>query len=43
MPRSGSTLTESIIAEFWVFDLGEINALERSFKEWKKTKKELIF
>ena len=37
MPRSGSTLTESIISiNSKVFDLGEINAFERSFKEWKK-------
>ena len=37
MPRSGSTLTESIISmNSKVSDLGEINAFERSFKEWKK-------
>ena len=40
MPRSGSTLTESIISmNSKVFDLGEINAFERSFKEWKKNEK----
>ena len=39
MPRSGSTLTESIISmNPIVFALVEINALERSFKEWKKNK-----
>ena len=43
MPRSGTTLTESIISmNSKVFDLGEINALERSFEEWKKNKKKLI-
>ncbi|MDC3180233.1 sulfotransferase [bacterium] len=37
MPRSGSTLTESIISmNSKVLDLGEINAFERSFNEWKK-------
>ena len=42
MPRSGSTLTESIISmNPKVFALGEINALERSFKEWKKNKKKV--
>ena len=42
MPRSGTTLTESIISmNSKVFDLGEINALERSFKEWKKNKKKV--
>ena len=42
MPRSGSTLAESIISvNSKVFDLGEINAFERSFKEWKKNKKEV--
>ena len=39
MPRSGSTLTESIISmNPKVFDLGEINSFERSFKEWKENK-----
>ena len=39
MPRSGTTLTESIISmNSKVFPLGEINTLERSFKEWKKNK-----
>ena len=42
MPRSGSTLTESIISmNSKVFPLGEINTLERSFKEWKKNKKKI--
>ena len=42
MPRSGSTLTESIISmNSKVFDLGEVNALERSFKEWKKNKEKV--
>ena len=42
MPRSGTTLTESIISmNSKVFDLGEINALERSFEEWKKNKKKV--
>ena len=42
MPRSGTTLTESIISmNSKVFDLGEINALERSFIEWKKNKKKV--
>ena len=42
MPRSGSTLTESIISmNSKVFALGEINALERSFKEWKKNKEKV--
>ena len=42
MPRSGTTLTESIISmNSKVFDLGEINAFERSFKEWKKNKKKV--
>ena len=36
MPRSGTTLVESIISmNSEVLDLGEINAFERSFKEWK--------
>ena len=42
MPRSGSTLTESIISmNSKVFPLGEINTLERSFKEWKKNKEKI--
>ena len=42
MPRSGTTLTESIISmNSNVLDLGEINAFERSFKEWKKNKKKV--
>ena len=42
MPRSGSTLTESIISmNNKVFDLGEINAFERSFKEWKENKENI--
>ena len=43
MPRSGTTLTESIISmNSKVLDLGEINAFERSFKEWKEKKEKLI-
>ena len=39
MPRSGSTLVESIISmNSEVLDLGEINAFERAFKEWKEKK-----
>ena len=39
MPRSGSTLIESIISlNNKVIDLGEINTLERSFKKWKENK-----
>ena len=39
MPRSGTTLAESIISmNSKVTDLGEINAFERSFKEWKEKK-----
>ena len=39
MPRSGSTLIESIISvNNKVIDLGEINILERSFKQWKENK-----
>ena len=39
MPRSGSTLIESIISmNNKVIDLGEVNILERSFKKWKKNK-----
>ena len=42
MPRSGTTLTESIISiNSQVFDLGEVNAFERSFKEWKKNKEKV--
>ncbi len=42
MPRSGSTLTESIISmNSKVSDLGEINIFERSFKEWKENKKKV--
>ena len=37
MPRSGSTLTESILSmNNNVNDLGEINILEESFVEWQK-------
>ena len=44
MPRSGTTLTESILSmNSKVFDLGEINAFERSFKEWKEQKKIDLF
>ena len=43
MPRSGTTLVESIISmNSEVLDLGEINAFERSFKEWKEKKAKLI-
>ena len=39
MPRSGTTLVESIISmNSKVLDLGEINSFERSFKEWKEKK-----
>jgi len=39
MPRSGSTLLESIISmNNNVYDLGEINILEESFLEYKKSK-----
>ncbi|MBO6971295.1 MAG: sulfotransferase [Prochlorococcus marinus CUG1431] len=39
MPRSGTTLAESIISmNSKVLDLGETNAFERSFKEWKEKK-----
>ncbi len=39
MPRSGTTLTESIISmNYKVFALGEINAFERSFQEWERNK-----
>ena len=37
MPRSGSTLVESILSmNSDVYDLGEINIFEKSFLEWKK-------
>ena len=40
MPRSGSTLVESIISmKSGVFDLGEINIFEESFLNWKKIDK----
>ncbi len=39
MPRSGTTLLESIISmNHKVIDLGEINILERSFNKWKENK-----
>ena len=39
MPRSGSTLIETIISmNNKVIDLGEINILERSFEKWKENK-----
>ncbi len=42
MPRSGSTLLESILTmSNDVYDLGEINILEESFLECKKSKKEI--
>ena len=42
MPRSGTTLAESIISmNSEVLDLGEINAFERSFKEWKEKKRKV--
>ena len=42
MPRSGSTLIESIISmNSEVLDLGEINAFERSFKEWKENNEKI--
>ena len=42
MPRSGSTLLESILSmRNDVFDLGEINILEESFVESKKSKQEI--
>ncbi len=42
MPRSGSTLLESILSmNNDVYDLGEINILEESFQEYKKSKEEL--
>ena len=45
MPRSGSTLVESILSmNSFVNPLGEINVLEKSFQEWSKIgeKKALI-
>ena len=40
MPRSGSTLVESILSmNSDVYDLGEINIFEKSFLEWKKENK----
>ena len=42
MPRSGSTLIESIICmSNDVYDLGEINILEESFLECKKSKQDI--
>ena len=42
MPRSGSTLLESILSmNNDVYDLGEVNILEESFLESKKSNKEL--
>ncbi len=42
MPRSGSTLLESILSmRNDVYDLGEINILEESFIEYKKSKQEI--
>ena len=42
MPRSGSTLLESILSmNNNVDDLGEINILEESFLSWKKSSKKL--
>ena len=42
MPRSGSTLLESILSmKNDVYDLGEINILEKSFLEYKKSKKDI--
>jgi len=42
MPRSGSTLLESILSMSKdVYDLGEINILEESFIEYKKSKQDL--
>ena len=42
MPRSGSTLVESILSmNMHVDDLGEINILEESFIEWIKRRKEI--
>ena len=42
MPRSGSTLLESILSmNNNVKDLGEVNILEESFLSWKKSKQKL--
>ena len=42
MPRSGSTLVESILSmSDDVFDLGEINFLEESFIDYKNSKRDL--
>ena len=42
MPRSGSTLLESILSmRNDVYDLGEINILEESFLEYKKSEKNI--
>jgi tetratricopeptide (TPR) repeat protein len=42
MPRSGSTLLESILSmKDDVYDLGEVNILEESFLQCKKSKQEL--
>ncbi len=42
MFRSGSTLLESILSiRNDIYDLGEINILEKSFFEWKKSKEEI--
>ena len=42
MPRSGSTLLESILSmRSDVYDLGEINILEESFLEFKNSKEDL--
>ncbi len=42
MPRSGSTLLESILSmKNDLYDLGEINILEESFLECKKSKQEI--
>ncbi len=42
VPRSGSTLLESILSmSNDVYDLGEINILEESFLEYKKSKQEI--
>ncbi len=43
MPRSGSTLLESILStNNDVYDLGETNILEESFLEYKKSKQTII-
>ncbi len=44
MPRSGSTLLESILSmNNDVYDLGETNILEESFLEYKKSKQDVNF